>query len=69
MNGSVSNVLTSTMLQQLSVLGHDTDKIIQSCGINKYELNKRMDESLRLRIMLFLKRLCLTKSDSLKILG
>lgn len=41
MNGSVSNVLTSTMLQQLSVLGHDTDKIIQSCGINKYELNKK----------------------------
>ncbi|MDV6249742.1 helix-turn-helix transcriptional regulator [Vibrio sp. EA2] len=41
MNGSVSNVLTSAMLQQLSVLGHDKDKVIQSCGINRYELNKK----------------------------
>lgn len=41
MNGSVSNLLTSAMLQQLSALGRNKDEIIQKCGINKYELNKK----------------------------
>lgn len=40
MTGSVSNLLTSAMLQQLSALGLNKEEIIQKCGINKYELNK-----------------------------
>ncbi len=40
MNGNVSNILTSAMLQNLSTVGRDKDEIIQKCGINRYELNK-----------------------------
>ncbi len=40
MNGNVSNVLTSAMLQHLSTLGRNTDELIKKCAINKHELSK-----------------------------
>ncbi|CAE6948293.1 transcriptional regulator [Vibrio sp. B1FLJ16] len=41
MNGNVSNVLTSAMLEHLSTLGRNTDELIKKCGINKHVLSKK----------------------------